>query len=325
LSTLRLVVDAQELAQAMGRARLALTCSIDVDQARLWCWFAQRTMPGWRLLVIDSSGEISSRCVGATVIRMVNWYHGRKLDFILRRLSSEFVLICDDDRYVVSDPSEVMPAFHEEKCVVVSLAPRTWWRFDIDGVMHPAMGSYSLLIQRDRFRNLDLRFASPPTSTTSEQIPADGARAPQGFDTADFANLQLLRRGYRVDTSIAPGRFVVGFDAMSSAAIIARLRWNERALRSLRHAPDYPEGSIAGSLARAFYSRASFERLYYDVFGHATRHSVGVSPGTLRSVLTGQAGESEKHEADIVRYMENIDERSATLKRLALRLRSQSG
>lgn len=79
-----------------------LLFSISEDHVRMWYFFAKKhfDFKKWRLIIVDSAGVIDPAYFpDAEVFRFLNLYHGRKIDFFIKRIPSEVVLVCDDDKY----------------------------------------------------------------------------------------------------------------------------------------------------------------------------------------------------------------------------------
>jgi hypothetical protein len=116
---------------------LVVTSSISEDYARLWLFFAQQALDPrqWDFLIVDSAGDMDPRKFqGCGVVRLFNLYHGRKLDILLRHLlRAEIVFLCDDDKYILQDVMPFVAHLDDARTPIVSLSPRTWWRFRIDG------------------------------------------------------------------------------------------------------------------------------------------------------------------------------------------------
>jgi len=269
----------------------------------------------WDILVVDGAGTLTAEFHGCTVQRVLNVYHGRKLDFVLRRVAADFVLICDDDRYLISD----IAAFEEmliRGCgaPVVSLAPRSYWLLrGPDGMLHKPMRSYCLLLDRRRFLHLGLRFRSPRVEAAN-RVPVGEAKHQPGYDTADFAHSRLLELGYTVPVAPDPAQHLVWFDGMSVASIVAQLGWTDSALDSLRIATHYKEGSVNGALLRSLYCRARFEQVYEVAFGTPPRHRLATTAEGIAGIVERNSA-LDDHERDrVLAYFAEVDARSARMK-----------
>ncbi len=103
------------------------------------------------------------------------------------------VVVTDDDVFWLSDQPlrwALAQFAADPKVAVVSLMPRETVSDVLEGQVKQPMGSYCLLIRRNIWihEGLSFRIMQP--------------RASEGYgwfyDTADFANIELLQRGYRV-------------------------------------------------------------------------------------------------------------------------------
>ena len=109
------------------------------------CFFAQKVLSPqqWYFLVVDSTGDMRpEQFPQCAVIRFLNLYHGQKVDILLRRLvRAKIVFLCDDDKYILLDVMPFATGLNELQTPVVSLSPRTWWKFHIQGQEFLPMGS----------------------------------------------------------------------------------------------------------------------------------------------------------------------------------------
>ena len=128
------------------------------------------------------------------VMPIYNFSHGTKLDvFFSQVCASDLVLISDDDVFW-TDGAPVKWALDrfekDSKLAAVSFIPRPHLNPQLRGVVSEAMGSYAVLIRRDIWLKEKLSF----------QIykPDNWKQIGNYFDVADYANLQLVQRGYHV-------------------------------------------------------------------------------------------------------------------------------
>lgn len=152
-----------------------------------------------RILIGDCSGGLAAcKLPNVDVFPLLNLPHGEKLDLCLkRRCLAPYVIVSDDDVFWLSEePLRWALAQFEsdERLAAVSLVPRNGVSSVLKGKVEQPMGSYCLIIRRHIWLKEDLSFriVKPP--------PEDGYD--WFYDTADFANVELLKRGYRV--AIAP-------------------------------------------------------------------------------------------------------------------------
>ncbi len=153
-----------------------------------------------RLIVGDCSGgfEIAGGPDSLQRHCVANFSHGEKLDLFLRTFcGSDYVLICDDDiLWLDGKPLEwTLDAMHRDpRVAAVSLVPRPGLIPLMAGVTDVAMGSYCLLVRR--------RIWQPEQLSFQVVSPTGSLQCPNFYETADFANVELIRRGYKV--AVAP-------------------------------------------------------------------------------------------------------------------------
>lgn len=188
-----------------------LTFTIYPDLARVWYYFAEKFSESrdTNIVIVDCCGLLKPQLFPrAQVIPFCNFSHARKIDYFLRyEISARYVWLCDDDVMMVN-----RGAFQEGRdrfanvpnLAVISFAPRGW-NLVIDNKTYRGMGSYSILFDRQTFIGEDLSFS--PVQTQNRQV----GRSAGYYDTADYANEQLIRRGYLVETREANLKYVLGF------------------------------------------------------------------------------------------------------------------
>lgn len=220
---------------------------------------------------------------------MLNEVHGTKVDLLMsRRATSAYMLVSDDDVFWLdSTPWDwAMEQFaRDPNLAVASLVPRERFTWTINGREHQPMGSYNLIIRRSIWIREKLSLKPLP-------IPSPNPESHNGhYDTADFANCELLKRGYNI--AIAPPEVrarMVAFKALSSGLLVlqknARLRQKENAnyspvhlLRCARIAR-----GLAGIIASLHWGDkrqlipepllAEFERFASNKISWSVRHSV---------------------------------------------------
>jgi len=173
----------------------------------LWASLVLAALPGdaSRVLVGDCTGglpQLPGTDGRFRTIRLANDPHGVKLDGFLRsHCRAEHVIVCDDDVFWLDGSPAIWSLEHLEHnpaTAVVSLCPRdslpaaTARRLGVEEGLRP-MGSFCLVLRREVWLREGLSF---------REVPAGNNPHGCAFDTADFAHLELLRRGYGV--AIAP-------------------------------------------------------------------------------------------------------------------------
>ena len=175
-----------------------LTFSVIPSLTSIWAWYIKNIdLLNINALVV---GDCSSGLKCSSIINKfqripyINYLHGEKIDsFIMYACSSKYVVVCDDDIIWTSQE----PLFyalnqfkHNPNLAVVSLVPSHKKSHWLSSKTNTPMGSYCIVIDRQKWINEKLSF----------QIhkPSDWRRWGHYFDTADYANFELLDRGYEI-------------------------------------------------------------------------------------------------------------------------------
>jgi len=179
-----------------------LTFSIAPSLTLVWLAFIRkvRLQCHTQIFIGDCSGGIWPKnkelLEDATILPFQNETHGYKLDhFFARICQAEYVLVCDDDVFFLDAvPLEwgLSQMRADPNLAVVSFLPRQRFTWQINQQEYMPMGSYCLLVRRNIWLKEKLSFK------TVHQ-PSINPKSYRGeYDTADFANVELIRRGYRV-------------------------------------------------------------------------------------------------------------------------------
>jgi len=253
---------------------LIMTTSISEDYARLWLYFAQKHLRAqeWQFLIVDSAGDMDvSKFKGCQVIRFLNVYHGQKVDLLLRKLiTSNTVFLCDDDRYLVSEISEYFQYLEDTDTPIVSLAPRNWWTFSIDGQEFLPMGSYALLFKRHVLLEHQLKFQSPANLVSPYKVFPENVKPQPAYDTADYMNEQLLLKKKRIVT-VPNYQGLLGFDGLSGRRILLLKYGKKMVKQAILESAHLKDRSINGETVRTLYGIVKFERLYHYIFQEPPR------------------------------------------------------
>ncbi|HAF61796.1 MAG TPA: hypothetical protein DCK95_05675 [Anaerolineaceae bacterium] len=124
----------------------------------------------------------------------LNIQHGKKIDIFLNKLiSSQYVILCDDDVFWLnSEPLDyALRSFKRDpEIAVVSLMPRDRVSSVLQGKINNPMGSYCLVIRNDIWKkeNLSFKIKDPQSNNNYDWF----------YDTGDYANIELIKRGYKV-------------------------------------------------------------------------------------------------------------------------------
>lgn len=289
---------------------IVMTCSISEDYARLWLYFAQKSLghDAWEFLIVDSAGDMDmSMFKGCRVIRFLNLYHGQKVDILLRKLiQSERIFLCDDDKYIVKDVSPHLENLNAPETPVVSLSPRAWWKFKIGDQEFLPMGSYALMLRRSFFLEHHLRLQSPAGVRSDLKVFPLGVKHQLSYDTADYANEQLLLKGYKVVT-IPEQNVILGFDGLSGRRIVLLKYGKEYLKQSLVQAKHYQEGSGFGGAIRSLYGIVKFEQLYQKVFQTLPRFLSGFSEDELYQIVDQNPNATPEQKDGVRAYFHKLD------------------
>ncbi len=221
------------------------TCSIYPDLTRVWYHFARRYTDAScvRYVIYDCGSRLrKEHFPDALIVRYPNVDHGRKIDDCVRRVvDTPLMFLSDDDSFILSDQTEPAAAralLDDERAAALSFKPREWWEFEIDGRRHPVMGSYSIVFKPEVIKKESLSFRTRPTDEP------DIRQGSGYYDTADYANRQLLLKGYRiiVPEKESRGEMVRSYSAVSSGFVnFARRRWFKSEYRLSKPLKDWGE------------------------------------------------------------------------------------
>ncbi len=174
-----------------------ISCSVIPELAKTWTYFFEKALKDFkpRIILADSSGNYrNERGTQVESLHLFNFSHATKLDLLMQNYcQAEYVLICDDDIFWLNDEplKWALEQFEkDDQLAVVSLHPRPTNNQWLDGLVPEAMGSYCLVIRRDVWINENLSF--------QPYKPPDWKQVGNHFDTADYANLLLVQRGFHV-------------------------------------------------------------------------------------------------------------------------------
>lgn len=291
---------------------VVLTTSISQDYARLWYYYAKKSLPKehFEFVIVDSSGEFKSRYFeGAKLVRFVNFYHGKKVDILIRKfIYSDYIFLCDDDKYIIkaNELLSLLSQFTDPKVAVISLAPRRWWYFELDGKIYLPMGSYAIILNRKVFLKHNLRLESPRGHCPYKRFVGENTKQQWDYDTADYANLQLLKLGYRIVT-ITNDEEVVGFDGMSAPRILLMYRGKHYVRDALLEADHFREGSTNGTIMKGLYCITKFEEVYQYVFAEKPEFVSGFEADELRELVERHPKIQDEEKNQILAYFDRVD------------------
>lgn len=187
----------------------ALAFSVVPGMSALWAVCMERSLQtsSARVLIGDCSGGFKPLHHPTRVqpLPLLNALHGVKLDnFVSKICRAEYVIISDDDVFWLDDVawSWALEQYkRDEQVAVVSFIPRALVSSVLRDKIAQPMGSYCLVIRREIWMREKLSFQ---IMYPQKELGYDWV-----YDTGDFANVQLLERGYRV--VIAPPEIRQGF------------------------------------------------------------------------------------------------------------------
>lgn len=298
-----------------------MTCSISEDYARIWLYFARATLRAdqWDFVIVDSAGDMDpAKLQGSRVIRFLNLRHGTKVDVFARKvLQANVVFLCDDDMYLLRDVAEPLSCFDDPNTPIVSLYPRQWWRFHINGQQYPPMGSFAILFQRPFLLRHRLKFQSP------DIVPAYGVVNPglpqslPGYDMADYMHEQLLLQGYRVAV-LTDNTYVLGFKGLSDKRILLIRHGSGYVRQAIAEAVHYHEGSSNEANLLSFYAIVKVERLYRQLFDEDPTVRCGLEEDELRDLLRQNPRADAQEQQRILRHFDQMDETYEHLRQHAM-------
>ncbi len=221
------------------------TCSIYPDLTRVWYHFAWRYMDSSHVqyVIYDCGSRLQKEYFpDALIVRYPNVDHGRKIDDCVRKvIDTPLMFLSDDDSFILSDQTEPVAAralLDDEMAAALTFKPREWWEFEIEGRRYPVMGSYSLVFKPEVIKKEGLSFRTRPTDEP------DIRQGSGYYDTADYANKQLLMKGYKiiVPEKESRGEMVRSYSAVSSAFLnFTRRRWFNHEYRLSKPLRDWGE------------------------------------------------------------------------------------
>jgi hypothetical protein len=251
-----------------------ITFSIFPELTRLWYYFIERSADllirhGFtlRFLIVDCSGKLHPRNFpAATIERFINDTHPHKLDVFFRRyIKSGLVLISDDDCFI-SDPHTILEAARDltkdEGLAVISFFPRPDWWLTVNNQRIRPMGSYCLMVNRGTIIKEKLHFQSPKIINPYNN---------RFYDTADYMNEQLLKRGYKVGLPDEQKRSI-GIGGFRGSSISKALEWgcSKNELTKYFSKPFSYEYHLRHNL-KSFYIAARIMDLYSHIFKEKKR------------------------------------------------------
>ena len=273
------------------------TTTIFPELAVVWHHCVRRTLGDQvDTVILDSSARLDASLLpGVEVHGYWNTSNAAKIHAFLGHSASKRRLtwICDDDVFPVDTGiiQHTQQAFADPKTATLSFRPRTWWHFDLDGKTYEPSGSYCLVLNRDIFIDQEHLDPFPRDGNTHVCHLAD--RKLKRFDTLDYANEQLLQRGYTCAIAEEEKRdtFFTGFDGTSIAAFMRPYFANIDALLAYLRDPDDDawRGNVLPRIVNALLAACVVRELYQEL----TDRPWVLSTLPERSILEELAEEKE--------------------------------
>ncbi len=171
----------------------------------------------------DCSGALDRHLApspSVTILPLLNQHHGEKLDLLVERAcSGQLLVVCDDDIFWLDrEPLDwaLAQLQHDERLAVVGVVPKAKVSSVLQGKVELPMGSL-MVLRRDLWLREGLSFR------VRDPEPGDAAR--WIYDTGEYAQVELGRRGYRVALGgTEQRRHLVAFEAISSWALKVQKR-----------------------------------------------------------------------------------------------------
>lgn len=309
MSTLRGIFGWQRI--GTSDKPLVMTCSISEDYARAWLFFLRQRLAekDWDVMILDSAGDMNTaKLKGSSVIRLFNWHHGVKIDMALRKMiQTDTVFLCDDDMYLMKNLTTPLELLQESHTPIVSLFPRDWWTFDIQGQQFLPMGSFALLFKRQVLLQQQLKFASPTGLTSPYRVMEPGVKPRWNYDTADYMNEQLLLKGFTIPV-LTKEQYVLGFKGLSDPRKLL-MKYGKRevevALQTVNH---YKKGSVNGAILRSIYSIVKFEQLYQALFREKPAMVSGFTEQELRKIIKEHSRIDSEDKRGVNQFFDEMDE-----------------
>lgn len=256
----------------------AVTFSVIPGMTALWsmCMEAAVMDSFARILVGDCSGGFkpTPHPDRMQVVPLLNTLHGVKLDLFFSKIcQAEFVIISDDDVFWLDGSAwnwALEQFMGNERLAVVSLIPRTMTSSVLREKVVQAMGSYCIIVRREIWmrEKLSFQIVYPPQKSGYDWF----------YDTGDYANVQLLDRGYQV--AIAPRELRKGFLSLDGTSTwTLKIQENGGNIRS-RLLDDIEVRSVK-ALQTVYALRGMAELINHFSFGNM--HPYFVSPKNLNN------------------------------------------
>lgn len=240
--------------RALPKNEKPALCTMNIlpPMMTVWYHFARKAL-GDRvdITIFDCSGSLKkSEFPEARVIPFLNLYAATKCQKFLVKTARHRRIgwICDDDMFFLNSRAvdEVEHAFQDPMTASVSFRPRTWWHFEIEGKKHPVSSSYCTAINREIF--IDKEHLTLAAREGNKNARSEKRRPPSKYDTFDYANEVLIRKGYTCEILPEDVRdeCVTGFSGISGAVMLLWLFKNPQ--QTINYFTSAPRARWTGSI-----------------------------------------------------------------------------
>lgn len=202
------------------------TMNIMPPMMTVWYHFVQKNLGDQvDTVIFDCSGTLQKKDFpGARVQKFLNYYAATKTDEFLYHIARHRKLgwMCDDDMFIMSPKciDYIENAFSNDNTASLSFRPREWWHFEIDGQTYEPSSSYCTVINRDIYCDKE-HLTLAPRNGNHHAVSHIGKEVSR-YDTFDYANEQLIRKGY--NCAIVPDserkNLYAGFSGVSSSVML---------------------------------------------------------------------------------------------------------
>jgi hypothetical protein len=151
-----------------------------------------------------------------------------------------------------------------------------------------------------------LKLQSPAKLTSPHKIFPSDTKPQTSYDTADYANEQLLLRGFRVVT-LPNNRAILGFDGLSAPRILLLKYGKVYVKEALLQAKHYRQGSANGAVMKAMYGIVKIEKLYRAIFHEEPRFSSGFSETELHEIVESNTYLDNEQKTKALAYFQQFD------------------
>lgn len=274
----------------------------------MWFYFFSKYLglKNWHCVIVDCFGNFNpTNFPGAEVVPFVNLHHGPKIDIFLEKfLTADLIFLCDDDKYIINSLDQAQNLLQDSLTAAVSLCHRTLFYFHMGDKNIAPMGSYALIFKRNLFAQEGLRLRNRSDVVSQYKVLSAGNKPDFSYDTADYANEQLLLRGYKIPT-FSEGEFVLGFTGLSAAQIILVIEGAEKIKRAVPLLTSFMGNN--GTVLNALYNRTKVEQFFRKIFKKEPAFASGFSADEVIALIKNNRFAPEKEKIEKLQLFSEID------------------